>query len=221
MPRIVQGDHSGQGKKFGIVVSRFYESISNNLLDGAVGALTKHGVADDAPLQDPRIRPRRHPHRGPAGAAAGARRHAGFLAERDRWARKARRAPGGFPTKETACCCWRTTPARPERSPRRERRWRGIGGQIYWPDSSRERGGARSGGCGPARTRPCPIVSSMLTDAEADEIRAGVESGLRGPVVIKWIRELLEDRDERLGRPKYEAPKVTGQALRRPRRRPR
>ncbi len=48
MPRIVQGDHNGQGKKFGIVVSRFYESISNNLLDGALGALTKHGVVDDA-----------------------------------------------------------------------------------------------------------------------------------------------------------------------------
>ena len=48
MPRIVQGDHSGQGKKFGIVVSRFYESISSDLLDGALGTLTKHGVADDA-----------------------------------------------------------------------------------------------------------------------------------------------------------------------------
>ncbi len=48
MPKIVQGDHRGDGKKFGIVVSRFYESISNNLLDGALGALTKHGVADDA-----------------------------------------------------------------------------------------------------------------------------------------------------------------------------
>ena len=48
MPRIVQGDHRGQGKKFGIVVSRFYESISNNLLDGALGALAKHGVADEA-----------------------------------------------------------------------------------------------------------------------------------------------------------------------------
>ena len=74
------------------------------------------------------------------------------------------------------------------------------------------------------RTRPHPAVlyrPPVLTDAEADEIRVGVESGLRGPAVIKWIRELLEDRDQRLGRPKYEAPKVTGQALRRPRRRPR
>jgi len=48
MPRMLEGDRDGQGKKFGIVVSRFYESISNNLLDGALGALTKHGVADEA-----------------------------------------------------------------------------------------------------------------------------------------------------------------------------
>ncbi|MDK1022296.1 MAG: 6,7-dimethyl-8-ribityllumazine synthase [Candidatus Hydrogenedentes bacterium] len=48
MPKIVQGDHNGQGKKFGIVVSKFYESISGNLLDGALGMLAEHGVADDA-----------------------------------------------------------------------------------------------------------------------------------------------------------------------------
>ena len=58
----------------------------------------------------------------------------------------------------------------------------------------------------------------MLTDAEADEIRKGVESGLRGPVVIKWIRQLLDDRDERLGRATYQPPKVTG-SLRRERKR--
>ncbi len=64
-------------------------------------------------------------------------------------------------------------------------------------------------------------IAEVLTDEDADKIRKGVESGLRGPVVIKWIRKLLDDRDERLGRPKYEAPKVTGRALRRPRRRSR
>ena len=58
----------------------------------------------------------------------------------------------------------------------------------------------------------------MLTNAEADEIRKGVESGLRGPVVIKWIRQLLDDRHERVGRPKYEPPKVKG-SLRRERKR--
>lgn len=59
----------------------------------------------------------------------------------------------------------------------------------------------------------------MLTDAEADEIRQGVESGLRGPVVIKWIRQLLDDRDERLGRPKYKRPNLIGRALIRERKR--
>jgi hypothetical protein len=38
----------------------------------------------------------------------------------------------------------------------------------------------------------------MLTDDEAEEIRRGLESGMRGPVLIKWVRELLEDRDERV-----------------------
>ncbi len=71
------------------------------------------------------------------------------------------------------------------------------------------------------RTRPYPEVPyrpPVLTDAEADEIRWGVDSGLRGPVVLKWIRQLLDDRDERLGRPKYEQPKVTA-SLRRERKR--
>ncbi len=48
MPKIVQGDHDGRGKSFGIVVSRFYESISDDLLNGALGVLAEHGVADDA-----------------------------------------------------------------------------------------------------------------------------------------------------------------------------
>ncbi len=41
---------------------------------------------------------------------------------------------------------------------------------------------------GPVHTDVGASLSSVLTDADADEIRAGVESGLRGPVVIKWIR---------------------------------
>ncbi len=40
---------------------------------------------------------------------------------------------------------------------------------------------------------------TMLTDAEADEIRQGLEAGMRGPVLIKWVRQLLDDRDERVG----------------------
>jgi len=38
----------------------------------------------------------------------------------------------------------------------------------------------------------------MLTDTEAEEIRRGLATGMRGPVLIKWVRELLEDRDERV-----------------------
>jgi hypothetical protein len=30
------------------------------------------------------------------------------------------------------------------------------------------------------------------------EIRAGVKEGIRGPVMLKWIELLLEDRDERV-----------------------
>jgi len=43
----------------------------------------------------------------------------------------------------------------------------------------------------------------VLTDEEADKIRREFEAGVRGPVLIKWvrlIRLLLDDRDERLGR---------------------
>ncbi len=68
------------------------------------------------------------------------------------------------------------------------------------------------------RTRPHPAVlyrPPVLTDAEADEIRAGVEIGLHGPVIIKWMWQLLDDRDERLRRPKYKPPNLTGRALRR------
>jgi len=47
MPRVIQGDYAGQGKKFGIVVSRFNEFISVKLLGGALDTLTRHGVADE------------------------------------------------------------------------------------------------------------------------------------------------------------------------------
>jgi hypothetical protein len=36
----------------------------------------------------------------------------------------------------------------------------------------------------------------MLTDQQAEEIRRGLEGGTRGPVLIKWVRLLLADRDE-------------------------
>jgi hypothetical protein len=38
----------------------------------------------------------------------------------------------------------------------------------------------------------------MLTEEEVEEIRLGVKSGLRGPVLLKWVEALLRDRDERV-----------------------
>jgi hypothetical protein len=39
---------------------------------------------------------------------------------------------------------------------------------------------------------------AKLRDEEAREIGEGIESGLRGPVLLKWIRQLLQDRAERI-----------------------
>ena len=46
------------------------------------------------------------------------------------------------------------------------------------------------------------MIGPMLSDKEAEEIRSSVEGGTRGPVLLKWIRQLLEDRDERVKREK-------------------
>ena len=40
----------------------------------------------------------------------------------------------------------------------------------------------------------------MLTDAQAEEIRRGLDAGWRGPVLVKWCEQLLRDRDERAAR---------------------
>jgi hypothetical protein len=45
-----------------------------------------------------------------------------------------------------------------------------------------------------------PTLFAMLTDKEVEEIRLGVKSGLRGPVLSKWIEALLRDRNERMER---------------------
>jgi 6,7-dimethyl-8-ribityllumazine synthase len=47
MPRTIEGSLVSKGKKFGLVVSRFNEFISNKLLAGALDALQRHGVKDD------------------------------------------------------------------------------------------------------------------------------------------------------------------------------
>jgi 6,7-dimethyl-8-ribityllumazine synthase len=41
-----KGERSGTGKRFGVVVARFHEPISARLLDGAVEALSRHGVRE-------------------------------------------------------------------------------------------------------------------------------------------------------------------------------
>ncbi len=46
MARIIQGDLSGKGKRFGIVVSRYNELIGSKLLDGALDCLNRHEVTD-------------------------------------------------------------------------------------------------------------------------------------------------------------------------------
>ena len=46
MPNVFRGELSGAGLRFAIVVARYNESITGKLLQGAVQALTAHGVAD-------------------------------------------------------------------------------------------------------------------------------------------------------------------------------
>jgi len=48
MPRVLTGEIFGQGLRFGIVVARFNSLVTQSLLDGALAALQRHGVADDA-----------------------------------------------------------------------------------------------------------------------------------------------------------------------------
>lgn len=39
----------------------------------------------------------------------------------------------------------------------------------------------------------------LLSDEDAVRIRAGVEDGIRGPIVLKWVRQLLDDRELLIG----------------------
>jgi len=47
MTKILQGNFNGEGKRIGIVVSRFNEFITSKLLGGALDALTRHGVKEE------------------------------------------------------------------------------------------------------------------------------------------------------------------------------
>lgn len=47
MAKIIEGMLTAKGKKFGIVVSRFNEFLTQKLLDGALDTLTRHGVKSE------------------------------------------------------------------------------------------------------------------------------------------------------------------------------
>ena len=53
----------------------------------------------------------------------------------------------------------------------------------------------------------------MLTDEEAREIVEGIPN-LRGPILITWMRKLLEDRRERIAESKTRTPTKPAQAPR-------
>ena len=46
MPKVIQGDMTAKGLKFGIVAARFNDFITSKLLDGALDALQRHGASD-------------------------------------------------------------------------------------------------------------------------------------------------------------------------------
>jgi len=47
MVRVIEGRFEGRSRRFGIVVARFNELITRQLLEGALDALRRHGVADE------------------------------------------------------------------------------------------------------------------------------------------------------------------------------
>jgi hypothetical protein len=66
-----------------------------------------------------------------------------------------------------------------------------------------------SGVCGSIRTSPASLPSyppPVLTDEEADEIRRKLAEGWRGPVLLTWLEQLLQDRKERRQREQEREP---------------
>jgi 6,7-dimethyl-8-ribityllumazine synthase len=45
--KVIEGKISGEGRRFGIVISRFNEFVSLRLLEGAMDCFRRHGVDDD------------------------------------------------------------------------------------------------------------------------------------------------------------------------------
>jgi 6,7-dimethyl-8-ribityllumazine synthase len=54
MPKIIEGNLSAKGLKFGLLVSRFNSFVSDRLVEGAIDALIRHG-ADDADISIARV----------------------------------------------------------------------------------------------------------------------------------------------------------------------
>ncbi len=48
MPRVIEGHFTAKDRRFGIIASRFNEFITNKLVGGALDALQRHEVPDDA-----------------------------------------------------------------------------------------------------------------------------------------------------------------------------
>jgi hypothetical protein len=44
----------------------------------------------------------------------------------------------------------------------------------------------------------------LLTEAEVSEIREGVRKGIRGPVMLKWVEQLMNERDFRIAQQEAE-----------------
>ena len=47
MPKTIEGKLSAEGRKFGIIVSRFNHFITDRLLEGTLDALKRHGALDE------------------------------------------------------------------------------------------------------------------------------------------------------------------------------
>ena len=44
------------------------------------------------------------------------------------------------------------------------------------------------------------ILAGVISDEEAAKIRRKLDEGWRGPVLLTWLRRLLDDREERVRR---------------------
>jgi len=47
MPKVYEGKMTAEGRKFGLIVSRFNDFVTDKLLAGALDALTRHGARDE------------------------------------------------------------------------------------------------------------------------------------------------------------------------------